>query len=56
MTARTAARQPGRTAIDPQDMDILLTLVIGVLLCGGLVMLTSASISLSERNTGNPFF
>jgi cell division protein FtsW len=58
MTARTAARQPGtgRTAIDPQDMDILLTLVIGVLLCGGLVMLTSASISLAERNTGNPFF
>jgi cell division protein FtsW len=58
MTARTAARQtaPGRAVIDQQHLDTLLIVVIGVLLCGGLVMLTSASISLAERNTGNPFF
>jgi cell division protein FtsW len=54
----TAGRQTGagRTVMNPQYMDNLLILVVGVLLCGGLVMLTSASISLAERNTGNPFF
>jgi len=31
-------------------------LLVGAILCGGLVMLTSASISLADRNTGNPFF
>ena len=58
MTARTAARKAGvgRIVVEPQHLDTLLILVIGVLLCGGLVMLTSASISLAERDTGNPFF
>ncbi len=36
--------------------DLVLWLVTAALLGGGLVMLTSASISLAERNTGNPFF
>ena len=33
-----------------------LLLLIGTILCGGLVMLTSASISLADQNSGNPFF
>lgn len=58
MTAQTGVRRSGadRTAFNEQHLDQMLILVIGVLLCGGLVMLTSASISLAERNTGNPFF
>ena len=57
MTARSVARQSGRGPIATDDqLDIVLVLVIGALLCGGLVMLTSASISLAERNTGNPFY
>ena len=58
MTARATAKPGimGRTALDQQHLDTVLIIVIGVLLCGGLVMLTSASISLAERNTGNPFF
>jgi cell division protein FtsW len=57
MTARTATKKVrgGLNATNDQ-LDIVLVLVIGALLCGGLVMLTSASISLAERNTGNPFF
>ena len=53
MTARTATRRAANT--EP-TLDLLMLLVIGALLCGGLVMLTSASISLAERNTGNPLF
>ncbi|MDG2156109.1 MAG: putative lipid II flippase FtsW [Gammaproteobacteria bacterium] len=36
--------------------DGTLLFVCIVLLCGGLVMLTSASISLAESNTGQPFY
>ncbi|MFQ5634815.1 MAG: putative lipid II flippase FtsW [Gammaproteobacteria bacterium] len=39
-----------------RHVDPALVLLIGTILCVGLVMLTSASISLAERNTGNPFF
>ncbi len=39
-----------------QSNDLVLCLVTAALLGGGLVMLTSASISLAERNTGNPLF
>jgi cell division protein FtsW len=53
MTARTLQRQ--QRAVEP-GFDNLLVIVVGILLCAGLVMLTSASISLAERNTGNPFF
>jgi len=37
-------------------IDWTLVLIVVTLLCFGLVMLTSASISLAERNTGNPLF
>ena len=39
-----------------RHLDPKLLLLIGTILCAGLVMLTSASISLAERNTGNPLF
>jgi cell division protein FtsW len=39
-----------------RHLDPKLLLLIGIILCAGLVMLTSASISLAERNTGNPLF
>jgi cell division protein FtsW len=39
-----------------RHIDWTLVLIIATLLCFGLVMLTSASISLAERNTGNPLF
>lgn len=47
MSARTAAKPP---------LDRFLLLVAGILLAGGLVMLTSASISVAERTSGDPFF
>ena len=47
MSARTAAKPP---------LDRFLLLVAGILLVGGLVMLTSASISVAERTSGDPFF
>ncbi len=55
MSARTTAK---RTAVadTEQHLDMLLLVIIGALLCAGLVLLTSASISLAERNTGNPLF
>ncbi|HHQ14546.1 MAG TPA: cell division protein FtsW, partial [Chromatiales bacterium] len=37
-------------------VDLNLLVIAGLLLGGGLVLLTSASISLAERNTGDPFF
>jgi len=39
-----------------QHIDWTLVLLVTTILCFGLVMLTSASISLAERNTGNPFY
>lgn len=56
MTARSVtmpfpARMKTQLQIDP----ILLTLFLGLLL-GGLVVLASASISISDNTTGNPFF
>lgn len=39
-----------------RNVDWVLVLLVAALLCVGLVMLTSASVSLAERNTGNPFF
>jgi len=50
MTPGAASRQ-ARLPVD----HVLLT-VIAILLCGGLVMLASTSISLADRQTGNPFF
>ena len=50
----TGAKTPA--AVSPPVLDPVLLIVIGCLLCGGLVMLTSASISLAERSTGDPFF
>jgi cell division protein FtsW len=47
VSARTAAKPP---------LDRFLLLVAGILLAGGLVMLTSASISVAERTSGDPFF
>jgi cell division protein FtsW len=51
MTARTAVKRPYAP-----ELDRFLLVVAGILLAGGLVMLTSASISVAERTTGNPFF
>ena len=36
--------------------DVLLLVIAGALLCAGLVIMTSASISLAERNNGAPLF
>ncbi len=51
MSARTAVRLPHAPALDR-----FLLVVVGILLAGGLVMLTSASISVAERTHGDPFF
>ena len=51
MSARTAVRLPHAPALDR-----FLLVVAGILLAGGLVMLTSASISVAERTHGDPFF
>ena len=58
MTAATATRKSRAVpAVDfDQHVDWMLVLIVFTLLCFGLVMLTSASISLAERNTGNPLF
>ncbi|MGI9343870.1 MAG: putative lipid II flippase FtsW [Gammaproteobacteria bacterium] len=39
-----------------RHVDPAFVLLIGTILCAGLALLTSASISLAERSTGNPFF
>ncbi len=59
MTAATAIRKSPATSLAfdfDRDVDWTLVLIVTALLCFGLVMLTSASISLAERNTGNPLF
>ena len=57
--AATTMRK-SRTAPKVSDLerhiDWTLVLIVVTLLCFGLVMLTSASISVAERNTGNPFY
>ena len=53
MTSRGQA--PGFLEIS-RHLDPKLLLLIGTILAAGLVMLTSASISLADRNTGNPLF
>ncbi|MAF84510.1 MAG: putative lipid II flippase FtsW [Gammaproteobacteria bacterium] len=54
-TARKSTAAPAVFDID-QHVDWTLVVIVATLLCVGLVMLTSASISLAERNTGNPLF
>jgi len=54
-TVRQSLATPGILGIS-RHVDPALVLLICTLLCAGLVMLASASISLAERNTGNPFF
>ncbi|MCZ6517271.1 MAG: putative lipid II flippase FtsW [Gammaproteobacteria bacterium] len=51
MNTRTAVKLPHAPALDR-----FLLVVVGILLAGGLVMLTSASISVAERTHGDPFF
>lgn len=53
-TARRAMTRPFESSVRQLDMPLIC--VIGILLCGGLVMLTSASISIAQRNSGDPFF
>ncbi len=56
MTARSAIMPfPARLKTDLKIDPVLLTLV-SVLLLGGLVILASASITISDNATGNPFF
>ncbi len=50
MTARAVS------VTDSFPVDRVLLVVIGTLLFGGLVMLASASISVADRQTGDPFF
>jgi cell division protein FtsW len=57
--ARKARRQPhGPAGIRNvvSHLDPAFVLLLGTMLCGGLVMLTSASISLAEADTGNPLY
>jgi cell division protein FtsW len=58
MTSATATRKSRAVPAFEfdQHIDWILVLIVSTLLCFGLVMLTSASISLAERNTGNPLF
>jgi len=59
MTAATATHKSRsvQSAFDfDHHVDWTLVLIVATLLGIGLVMLTSASISLAERNTGNPLF
>jgi len=59
MTTATAIRKSRsvQASVDfERHVDWTLVLIIATLLCFGLVMLTSASISVAERNTGNPFY
>jgi cell division protein FtsW len=59
MAATTSMRKSGsvQSTFDLEHhIDWTLVLIVTTLLCFGLVMLTSASISLAERNTGNPLF
>lgn len=59
MSGRSSGKQargtPGILEIS-RHVDPGLVLLIATILCAGLIMLTSASISLAERNTGNPLF
>ena len=56
MTARSATMPfPARLKTELKLDPVLLTLV-SVLLLGGLVILASASITISDNATGNPFF
>ena len=56
MTARNATMPfPARLKTELKLDPVLLTLVL-LLLFGGFVILTSASISISDNATGNPFF
>ncbi len=58
MTAAATSRP--RSALAEFDfdrhIDWTLVLIVVTLLCIGLIMLTSASVSLAERNTGNPLY
>lgn len=57
MSARRTPRHATHGILEiGRFVDPSLVLLIGTILCGGLIMLTSASISLAERNTGNPLF
>jgi cell division protein FtsW len=56
MTARTATWPfPARLRTQLQIDSVLLTIVLALLL-GGFVILASASISISDNATNNPFF
>jgi cell division protein FtsW len=54
MTARVS--RSTATIDEAPDFDLVLLAVAGTLLLGGLVMLTSASVSIADRNTGDPFY
>ena len=50
------SRRSATKSSDAPNLDLFLLAVVGMLLLGGLVMLTSASISVAERTYGDPFF
>ncbi len=59
MSSTVAARKSRVSSLEfdfDEHIDWTLVLIISTLLCVGLIMLTSASISLAERNTGNPLY
>ena len=53
---KSSQRNSQKKAIFAEGLDGVLIVITGVLLCLGLVMVASASISVAERQTGEPFF
>lgn len=49
-------RRPQKKAIFAEGLDGVLIVITGVLLCLGLVMVASASITVADRQLGQPFF
>ena len=53
---RKNQRQSQKKAIFAEGLDGVLIVITGVLLCLGLVMVASASITVADRQMGHPFF
>ena len=53
---RKNQRQSQKKAIFAEGLDGVLIVITGVLLCLGLVMVASASITVADRQMGHPFY
>jgi cell division protein FtsW len=56
MPMRKSQRKNQKKAIFAEGLDGVLIVITGVLLCLGLVMVASASITVADRQMGHPFF